>query len=430
MMQLGNRVLYPPSLAHTVGNVTFKMVHELKEMFGPKFFKFVHIDTRMAFTDFGENTNREFIKRKRPILSVKPVVDITNQDIFLTHTLFTTNMYPNMSFDKLAGGNFNYLPFFRDLKVRNAINYLMNRIRISFGVYIDVDTVIEQMNIFQMLTTMFQEERPYWQRTAIEIQIPRPLMRMVSVDSAKPMYDDNDSVKEFLSYMNMNSCKPVTYQMKNSTGHDEFFLYYPLTIEKVYTDFSMESPNKNGFAQYSAPITFTLTTEFNTIQLFEYTPPRGKPFSIDAYDLSIEDKKYDFKQGSVMIPIFSFENMFTDTDEHGWKYFTSNMYKIENTEGLVEDELDLAPIFQNTILNELIAYHNQHGIDNHIFFHIKVMMIDIELKENKEFIFDFNRLVLITRKLNKHATYRFIIYVNNEYINDLMVKLHPEQFIY
>ena len=232
-MQLGNRVLYPPSLAHTVGNVTFKMVHELKEMFGPKFFKFVHIDTRMAFTDFGENTNREFIKRKRPILSVKPVVDITNQDIFLTHTLFTTNMYPNMSFDKLAGGNFNYLPFFRDLKVRNAINYLMNRIRISFGVYIDVDTVIEQMNIFQMLTTMFQEERPYWQRTAIEIQIPRPLMRMVSVDSAKPMYDNNDSVKEFLSYMNMNSCKPVTYQMKNSTGHDEFFLYYPLTIEKV-----------------------------------------------------------------------------------------------------------------------------------------------------------------------------------------------------
>ena len=430
MMHLGNRVLYPPSLAHTVGNVTFKITHELKNMFGPKFFRYIHIDTRMAFTDFLVNTNKEFIHKNRPILTVKPVIDITNQDIFLTHSLLTTNMYPTMSFDKLAGGNFNFLPFFRDLKVQNAINYLLRRIRVSFGVFIDVDTPIEQMNLFQTLTTMFQEERPYWQKTAIEIQIPRNLLRMLSVDSAVPMYDEHDSVNSFMKYLNMNSAKPVTYQMKNSTGHDEFFLYYPLNIEKIYTDFSMESVNKQGFAHYSAPITFTLTTEFNTIQLFEYTPPRGKPFNLDAYDLSIEDKKYNFKEGSIMIPIFSFDNMFTDTDEHGWKYYTSRMYKVYNEPGMTEDTLDLSSFFEGTNIKDIIDYHNQQGIDNHIFFDMKVTMIDVELKEGRDFVFDFDTLTLITKKLNKNVTYRFIIYINNEYVNDLLVRLHPEAFEY
>ena len=48
----------------------------------------------------------------------------------------------------------------------------------------------------------------------------------------------------------------------------------------------------------------------------------------------------------------------------------------------------------------------------------------------KDFDFDFNTLTLVTKTLNPNVTYRFIIYVNNEYVNDLMVKLHPEQFKY
>lgn len=88
-MVQGDRFIANPSLAHTVGNVTFKMTNVLKNLFGPNFFKHVHIDTRMAYTDFAKfiNSRKEFIKKNKPILGIRPSVDITNDDIFLAFVL-------------------------------------------------------------------------------------------------------------------------------------------------------------------------------------------------------------------------------------------------------------------------------------------------------------------------------------------------------
>ena len=86
-----NRYLCAPSLAHTVGNVTFKFTKMLREMFGKKFFKYVYVDTRMAYTEMGINNKKEFIHKNKPILAIKPVIDITNDDIFLSKSLLTTN---------------------------------------------------------------------------------------------------------------------------------------------------------------------------------------------------------------------------------------------------------------------------------------------------------------------------------------------------
>jgi hypothetical protein len=53
-----------------------------------------------------------------------------------------------------------------------------------------------------------------------------------------------------------------------------------------------------------------------------------------------------------------------------------------------------------------------------------------QLEEGKDYKFDYENLTLTTINVNTYMTYRFVIYVNNEYINDLMVKLHPEEFLY
>ncbi len=57
-------------------------------------------------------------------------------------------------------------------------------------------------------------------------------------------------------------------------------------------------------------------------------------------------------------------------------------------------------------------------------------MVDKELTEGTDWKFDFDTFKLYTYKAVKDATYRFVIYVDNEYINDLLVKLHPEEFAY
>lgn len=427
MIQMGNHAFYAPSMAYTVGNVVFKTTNMLKNIFGKNFFKHTHIDTRMAFTEFAINSNKEFLHKNKPTLGIKPVVELLDDDIFLSNTYLTTNMFP-MHFDNINGGNFNFLPFFQDSKNRISAGYLMDRIRIVFTVVMNFDTVVEQINMFSILTTMWTQERQILKKTAIEIQLPRPMLQMISVDSGIPI-NDNGSVEKFLHYMNMHCNRPVTYQMKPSSGHDEFFLYYPLTIEYTPSDYNMDSVEKLGQTIHSAPITFTLTSEFNTIQLFDYAPPRGKVMNLDAYDISIEDRKND-GTGKFMIPICTFDNLFTERNEEGWRFFTTRMYKVDHEKGQTEDKLDLSDLFKNTNIREIIKYHNEHGIDNHIFFNMQVWGLDAQLKEFRDYEFDFKTLTLITKKLNKRITYRFVIYVDDSYISDLMVKLRPEEFIY
>lgn len=421
MIVSGDRCLAAPSLAHTVGNVTFKFTKILREMFGKHYYKNVHIDTRMAYTEYAINTNKEFFHKNKPLIAIKPVVDITNEDIFLTHSLMTTNMYGQSN---QGGTNFNFNPFFRDLKHGNGIGYQLDRIRVIFGVTIQVDTVSEQMNIFNTLNSFYIQDRPYYNRTAIEIQIPHQFMQMVSIDSGIPIYDDKGSVEKFLKFINKNSCKPVTFQMKNSTGIEEFFMYYPLNIEYIFADFNPGDVDKKGFASNSCDITFSLTTEFNTASLFEYIPSIGSDV-IKREDMQVD---VNFINQQMIVPIFSFEDMFGSTNDQGWKYFTSRMYRVE--ESGEDDHFDISQIFESTNIKDIVAYHNQNGIDNHIFFDMKVMMVDAYLQEGKDFVFDFDKLELITKKMNKYVTYRFIIYVNNEYINDLMVKLKPDEFNY
>ena len=429
MYQVGNHAFYIPSLAYTVGNVTFKTVTLLKNMFGKKFFKYVHIDTRMAYTEFARNTNKEFIRKNRPILGIKPVIDIDSDDIFLKESLLTTNKYP-MHFANMAGGNFNFIPLFRDYKSKNSAGYLLDRVRINFGVFMDFDTVVEQINMYRILRSMYHDEEQYLKHTAIEIHLPRPMMQMISLDSGIPMADEAGSVDKFLRFLNQNFAKPVTYQMKPSSGNDEFFLYYPLTIEYTPSNFSMESVNKIGFASFSAPITFTLTAEFNCIQLFDYAPPRGKVMNIDGYKLDIEDKKFNPAEGKMMIPIVTFDNMFPDKRDDGWKFFTTRMFKVDHEKGQKEDVTDISSLFVTTNIKDIIAYHNQHGIDNHIFFDIQVWALDMQLREGVDYDFDFDNLSIIVRKLNRNITYRFVIYINDEYINDLQIRINPQEYEY
>ena len=87
------------SMAHTVGNVTTLFTEFIKSLFPDNYFRHVHINSRMAYREQKreENSRYEFIKKYKPIIIVRPKIELTNSDIFLTHSLFTTNLF-SMSF--------------------------------------------------------------------------------------------------------------------------------------------------------------------------------------------------------------------------------------------------------------------------------------------------------------------------------------------
>ena len=421
--RFGDLSLAAPSLAHTVGNVTQKFTKKLREIFGKGYFKTVHIDSRIAYVEHGYNSKKEHFHKNNPTLAIRPSIDLTNDDIFLHHCLLTTNKYGQ----NFGVGGQNMLPFFYDPEIGCSIFYLLDRVRVIFGVYMEFDTVIEQINAHATFNAFYTPDTIMYERTAIEIHIPHQFMQMVSIDSGIPIYDENGSVERFLKYVNSHCCKPVTFQMKTSTANEEFFMYYPLNIEWIITDVDRSELDKKGFASEKAYMTFTLSTEFNTCQLFAYRAPEDSD-SIKHEFTNVEIRVPDFKGQPLIVPIITYENMFDPEDEHGWKYFTSRMYKVDSNEG--DDVLDLSKIFEGTNLKDIIQYHNLHGIDNHLLMDVHVDMAGVKLVEGRDYVFDYNTLQLITKKVNTIVTYRFYIYVNNEYVNDLLLRVNEDQLTF
>ena len=409
------------SIAHTVGNVTFLITEMIKGFFDQKFFRHVHVNTRMVYREQKREENNsgyEFIKKNRPILVVKPKVDLTNTDIFLTHSLFTTNTY-NAAF---TGDSSNFMPFFRDMKSNIGISYLVNRIRVSFDVTIMLNTEYEQINTYNYLLNMVCPERVNYLKTALENYIPSKLVEYVSMLSGVPIRNEKGTVKDFLDYMMMNSNKYITFKERTSNSLEEFFMYYPLNIEWVMNDISIDEPSKKGFVVQSCNINFSITAEFNTVGLYElfYSDSlKGKMANAD-FSMTSTD-------GINIIPYFTIGNLFDVTDVNGWKLFYSNMFICEN-EG-EPDELDLNPILgdNKSMLPEVVEYHNKHGISNSVIFHIILMRNNTQLSDKldpstckKDYEFDYNTLKLKIFEPDANATYRIVIYVNNLYINNLV----------
>ena len=422
---MGDRFIVNGSLAHTVGNVTYKFTNYLKNFFGPKFFNYVHVDTRMAWTEFNplQSTKpAEFIKKNKPILAIKPTVDLLNKDIFLSYSLLTSSTY-NQSFRSDAG--FNFLPLFRDIQKGICINYKMNRIRVVMDVTMLFDTVVEQINVMGALMNRIEEERPYYMPTALEYYIPKSIMEVLSLESGIPIYDEGKkSVSKFLEYVNMNCSKPITFKEKCATGSEEFFAYYPLRIEYVFSDINLSDVDKIGLVSKSTQISFTLTAEFNTIGSYEYLAADGSNV-VKKYDYNME---IDYTKQNLIVPFFTYDKMFDDTNSAGWRYFTSRMYKVDHEDA--DDIFDLSELFENTMIKELVAYHNKHSIPCTNFIDIKVMIDDKMMEEGPHYTFDYSTLVLTTKITRKESTYRLIIYTNTEYINQLVMENNVEQIKY
>ena len=79
-----------PSMAHVYGNVTSFVTEYIKQLF-PDQFKTVYVNTTIAYKNFAKfnNSDKEFIKKRKPMLLVKPRLELDTNDAFMDGTLFT-----------------------------------------------------------------------------------------------------------------------------------------------------------------------------------------------------------------------------------------------------------------------------------------------------------------------------------------------------
>jgi hypothetical protein len=415
-----NKTITNVSVAHTIGNVTALFTEFIKEWFPKNYFKHTHINTRMAYREQKreENSDYEFIKKNRPILVIRPRLDADNQDIFLTYSLFTTNMF-DMRF---TGQTTNFMPFFNDRDKQISLSFLMSRIRVIFDVTIMVDTEMEQINQYFYLLSRVVPDRIYRMNTSLECMIPQSNIELISAYSGVPIKDnDTGTTKEFLRYMMSHANRYVTFKERPSTSSMDFFMYYPLAIDWVVTDISRDEPSKKSWAVYTSNINFTLTTEFNTPAIYEFFTTRKQPKEL-GYKFDIGSDHYkDRANGINIIPYFTVPNLFAETRlDNGFELLYTQAFETDVEKEGKDDVLDIKPIFQNTNAMDIITWHNTAGISNNVFLKFIVMCDNEQLVQGEGFDVDYDTFSLIIHNAKSDATYRLSVFLNNLYAQDLM----------
>ncbi|MFN4245864.1 MAG: hypothetical protein ACK4F9_06965, partial [Brevinematia bacterium] len=107
--------------------------------------------------------------------------------------------------------------------------------------------------------------------------------------------------------------------------------------------------------------------------------------------------------------------------------YANTLYKVESSE--YNDYLDFSPLI-NESLKSTISYHIKNSIPINTFMKVAIYKDNELLKEDEDYEINFNKLELITKKVNTTSTYRLLIYVNLFYINTLstsLLKLEEER---
>lgn len=413
-----------PNITHTIGNGLFIMTEYIKSLFEQDFFSYVHIGSRIAYKEFMRQEamiRSQIIKKRRPILVIRPRPIFFDDDIFMARSAWTTPIN-NTMFDKDTS---NYIALFRDDKHDISISYMMNRMRIQTLCTIMVETEIQQQNIYNALRNQFVDNRIYWMKNAMEINVPPQIINLVSELSGVPVHDPETGLtRKFLNYLMSNANRYFTYKKDSATGNEEFFVYYPLTMELVFTDWSLEDLEKKNMVSENASINFTFTTEFNTIGSYQISTERDDSV-LRANTVITTDAT-----GTVAYPMFTVDNLFRETNKDGYKLFYTNIFNIDpDVKREDPDILDLSPVFRDSDLKEILRYMDNHGTDYNILFNFIIMknnkMLNSDRKKGKvDYIVDLHKQRILVYNKTKNATYRLVIYLNNLYILKIMNEIN------
>ena len=406
------------STAHTYGNVTCFIVEYIKNLL-PGYFKTVHVTSTMAYRELSRinlNNHPNLLKKKKPILIIRPRVELDTDDIFLGGTYLTTRLTDQY----MEHGYSNLQPFFRDDNTGMNIKFLLNRLKISYDVTIICSTQMEQINIANFLKNKVRMNLPFPVETYLESQIPKTMLDVYSKFANVPMYDENNSVSKFLNHINGKSRYPITYKMKTSTGNDEFFRYYPANLLISINGLSIDDGSKKGQVFDSFTTNFSIPVEFNTAGLY-YLFHNDETVHIEINRQ--QDKIFeDMKESVTMVPVFTIHNLFDLPLPEGWTLYATSIFKTDKEFDEI-DEVDLT-VLHNQSMVEFIKYCNANGIPLEPFIKVYLMMDNKMLTEGVEYTLSEDTTLLTLRKCVPASSYRVIIHSNTAYINELMKTIH------
>lgn len=400
------------SMAHTYGNVTSFMNNWLLSLFPKNYFKTNYINSTIAYRDFAQYTKstKEFIKKNKPMLIVRPRIEIDTQDELPINQTYLANRIYDIMNDDIDTGNLQN--FFIDKKRGSSIQFLLNALRINYDVSIVVETYMEQINLVHYFKNRVRQEWDIRLQADLESFISRDIMYLLAKDIGyEDVFEDGKRMGEFLSYVNAHSMYPVTVKYKNSSGRHEFFRFHPSYLNVAISNLSIDDGAKKNQISDNFMINFTVRCDFNTAGLYVLVAENDDIFNEFEPNNELLDERE-------LIPLVTPQSIFKVDLPTGWNLFTLPAFDIDTDERPYP--LDFS-VLLNTSLMEAVKYHKANGIPLNTFMDITITKNGrIMEPERKEYEIDWDNLTVYVYNCNIAQEYRFILYVNTLYLNELL----------
>lgn len=393
------------SSAHTFGNVTAFIQNWLINLFPENYFKTIHVNSKIAHRQL-RSTPGEFFYKNKPIFIIRPRVEWNDSNRFLHGTPIIDrqgDLYHTY-------GGTNLQNFFEDHRNKIAMKYQLNRHVMNFDVIIIVSTLMQQLNMANFILNSVRYERPFNLETCLESYLSVELLKQVSEYSGVPLYDSDGSTKGFLKYMNSNSVFPITYKLQGSTGNEEFYRYYPVRIDTLINNFSTDDGNKVGMVSESYQISFSVRCEFYSTGFYYLFSDKIKEKNFVILD----------NNDTTIVPVFT--DVITNEDldlPMGWHLYASPSCRLEKS----NDDIDISSLLNDSI-KQAIKFHTDRGIPLMEFFKIRVRKQGKLTQEDVDWKFDVSTFKLSFINCDTYYTYKILIMINIEYINNLIKDIY------
>lgn len=392
------------SASHTYGNVIAQIENWVLGVFPDNLFKTIHVNSKLAHRQIRE-TNHEFLKKKKPMIIFRPRIDISD-DRFLKGTPIAEvqrNLYSTY-------GGTNLQNFFEDPKSHMNIKFQLNRSVIYIDVLCIFSTLMQQIDYISYIQNSILFDTPFDIQAFLESYIPLEMVDVLSDISGVPIYAEDGNTRDFLEYLEGNSAFPITYKLQGQTKTHEFFRLYPANILTKVTDLNFDEGTKSGHISTEYQISFTIRAEFNTTGLYYLFYENMDKINIPSIDTD----------DSSVIPFMC--DVITKEDlnlKQGWHLYNQASIILDTP----NDEIKIDSLFNESIKN-VLNYHMSNGLPLLEWLDIKIRQNGKMLYDNKDYVIDYDNMVLKFNNKNIHMTYKILICVNIEYINDLIKNLY------
>jgi len=392
------------SASHTYGNVMSVIEKYILDIFPPDLFKTVTASTTLASRQV-THLPKQLQKKELPIMVLVPRIMFgQDDDRFLANTQMNARFTNTHAFY----GDGSLLPLAEDPRKSIYIHGHYNRAVMYIDVIMTFNTFAEQVNYMSYIHNMIPVGHNQFVRAPLELYLPGEFCSLLGNVAKVNVHDEDESVYKFLTYMNSIWHYPITYKLKGGSNSDEFFMYYIADIDTVFQVPQAGPGVKDGQIRRGYEITFSVRCEFNTIGYLTLNSPDMK-----------KQIHVPTKEDQTIVPIFSDTINLNDFDlPVGWTILSWPIFKLKQGENSISIDSIL-----NQSLRLVIDHHLKFGIPMERF--IKVQFRENgEILDNELFYIDWTNRELILLSPNPRRTYRLIVTVSHDYVNNLIKDLY------